>query len=224
MYHKVKAVVLKTVKYSDSAFIAHLYTDTFGRQSYFVRISKKNKNPNKIYFQTLSILQIECTHKENKLNTIREINFLHPYLSIPSSPEKAAVTFLIAEILEKTIKEEESNPVLFNFIVNQQILLDSIDKNISWFHIYYLINLTKQIGIQPDIINIGHIHDPSGFFNLQQAVIINEILNSEFDKIKDIHLEHSEKMYLLEKIILYYQIKYDISDIKSYKILREIFK
>lgn len=224
MYHKVQGIVLKTVKYSDSAVIATLYTDLFGRQSYFIRHVNKSKSRQKIGFlQALSLLKLECTHKENNLNTVREINFIQPYTSIPFHPEKTAIAFFIAEVLEKTLKEEEANPVIFQFITDHLLALDKLEINLSWFHIFFLINLMKYLGIQPDILTDNSCHDPTGFFSDKQAETIIYFLNYPFPLKTTSRFHHSEKMTLLEKIIIYYQVRYEISDIKSYAILREIF-
>ena len=84
MYHKVRGVVLKSTKYSDSTVITTIYTDIFGRQSYFIRGLNKNKSKTKSGFlQVLSLVSLECTHKEHNLNTVREIGFYKPYKSIP---------------------------------------------------------------------------------------------------------------------------------------------
>lgn len=43
MLHKTKAIVLHTLKYSESGIIVHAYTEIFGRQAYLVQGVRKKR-------------------------------------------------------------------------------------------------------------------------------------------------------------------------------------
>ena len=55
-----KAIVLRTIKYSDSTLIVDAYTEQGGRRGFLVRIPKTRKAPVKnVLFSPMAILNIE---------------------------------------------------------------------------------------------------------------------------------------------------------------------
>ena len=55
----------------------------------------------------------------------------------------------ISELLYKTLKEEEANPALFDFLINAIQLLDIKDEGIQNFHLVFLLHYMKYLGIYP---------------------------------------------------------------------------
>ena len=65
MQVKTKALVISALKYQEKSLIVKCFTRTDGVKSYFVpNAFSSRKNQQKIaYFQPLTLLEIEATHK-----------------------------------------------------------------------------------------------------------------------------------------------------------------
>ena len=66
----------------------------------------------------------------------------------------------LAEVLTNTLKEEEQNKPLFNYIETTLLWLDE-QPEYSNFHLLFLLNLTKYLGFYPEQINTSY-----HYFNL----------------------------------------------------------
>jgi Recombinational DNA repair protein (RecF pathway) len=75
MYQTTRAIVLHTVKYSETSIITKLYTEKYGLVSFLIKGIRSVKGRNKAaLFQPLRILEITYSHRQNKnLQYIRGI-------------------------------------------------------------------------------------------------------------------------------------------------------
>ena len=61
MLQRISGIVLRTVKYKDTAFIADVYTDIAGRASFMVSASRSRKSAVKsVLFQPLALVELEA--------------------------------------------------------------------------------------------------------------------------------------------------------------------
>ena len=118
MLSSTKGIVIHHFKYSEKSVIAKIYTKKYGLQSYILNGVRNKKSKNKAaYLQPLSLVEIDANHKDNKgLQRVKTIEFEIPFNSIPFEIGKSSIAFFIAEILYKSIKEEEANIPLFEFL------------------------------------------------------------------------------------------------------------
>ena len=238
MLVKTKAIVLNTIKYSDSSLIAHCYTKALGRQSFMLKgiLSAKKGAIRKSQFQVLSQIEILFDHKKNgKLQFLKEVKITYPYVSIPNRIEKNALAQFLAEILKNSILEEEENPSLFTFLETAFEWLDSNDE-ISNFHLVFLINLTKYLGFFPneDDSEALYFNLETGCFSSvlpfekhiegEQVLIFKELLGMNFGGIIKRKLNRTKRRELLETLIEYFELHLlGFSKPKSLQILNEIF-
>jgi DNA repair protein RecO (recombination protein O) len=238
MLVKTKAIVLHTLKYSDSSLIANCYTQEQGKQSFILKgiLTAKKGMIRKSQFQVLTQLEILFDYKNNgKLQFLKEVKVIHPYLTIPNRIEKNAMAQFLAEILNNSILEEEANPSLYVFLETAFHWLDS-NNEISDFHLIFLINLTKYLGFFPN-------NEPQNalYFNLEtgcfdallpreqhiegdQIPVFRELLGMNFGSVLSIKLNRTKRRALLETLILYFELHlFGFSKPKSLEILNEIF-
>ena len=138
-----KAIVLSTLKYSDSSLIVKCYTQDEGLKSYLIRgVLKAKKGGIKIaYFQPLTQLNINANHSnKGTLNSIKEVQVSYSYKTIYKDIIKQSVVLFLSEVLSYSIKEEEKNKALYEYIETGLIWLDIHDK-IANFHLLFLLNL-----------------------------------------------------------------------------------
>ncbi len=235
------AFVLNYIKYGESAAIIHFYTKENGLITGISKgaFSAKNKT---IRNALLPLSQVELTlnHKgKSELKTIRNIQLNQPYYSLHSNPQKIAITQFLAEILHLTLKEQEPNTRLFNFIENQMNLFDVKSSEFADFHLIFLFQLTHYLGFYPNLENEDL---RKGLFNLQEGAIIDQkeflplTLNSEQNKwwlqLANIRFSESyknqfnqkQRQVLLQILLQYYEIHHsEFRQPKSLEILSALF-
>jgi DNA repair protein RecO (recombination protein O) len=240
MYFKSKAIVLHHIKYSDTSLIATLYTEAFGRQSFLIQgvYRKKSKYP-PVLFQPLTLLEIETAiSPKRELQRIKDASILHPFHSIPFSPDKSAIALFLSEILYKTLREEEKNPAMFGFLENSLQFLDRMDEGAANFHLWLLINLSKHLGFYPicnyseenclfDLAN-GRFYNPALITatNADREIAwwLNKFITLTPEKLPDLELNHQLRNSIIATLIEYYHIHLgNLGNIKSLAILQGVF-
>ena len=238
MFVKTKAIVLSKIKYRDNDLIVKCLTDQLGVVSYLVRGvgGSKSKGSKLAYFQLLSQLQIEQSHRSAKsLQTIREMKVDYHYQTLHSSMKKSAIAMFLAEILSTVLKEEEKNAPLFEYIQTSLQLLDHYD-NYSNFHLLFLLKLTKPLGFYPDTSNIQ-----AAFFQLdsgnfqekslnpysisgQNLTALKVLLGIDFEALEGIKMNSSQRQSFLTMLLLYFELHLgSFRKPKSLQVLNQVF-
>ncbi|NQY68276.1 MAG: DNA repair protein RecO [Flavobacteriales bacterium] len=237
MLYNTRGLAIKYIKYSESSVIATIYTELFGMQSYFINGVRTQKAKIKINaLQPLSILDLVVYHKDKKkLNRIKELR-LNPFLSIPNSIYKTSLTLFLAEIIQKSIKEEEPNSNLFEFLIGSMRYLDMQESSFSNFHILFLVKLTRFLGFYPQVsstnqnnffdmengIFLAKKEEHSHFMNLEESSLLSLLLTTSYDNQDKLKIETFKRKAFLLKMIDYYTVHLSFSqEIVSHKILEE---
>jgi len=120
MIRKTRGIVLHTTKYGESSLVVHCYTEQVGRQTFMVKGVRKSRKQNRSnLFQPLFILDFEIYHKDSReIQLVKEVTRAFPLNSLPFDITKSTQAIFIAEVLYRVLKEEESNPILNNFLVS----------------------------------------------------------------------------------------------------------
>lgn len=240
MLQVTKGIVFHYVKYSENSVIVKIFTHHFGIQSYILKglNTKKNKQQ-KAYLQPLSLIEIEATQKENRnIQPLKAIKIDYTYQTIPFNIYKSSIAFFLAEVLGKTIKEEESNPLLFDFISSSLIFLDQKPSEFSNFHLIFLAQLTAHFGFQPQL----ETYSENSFFNLQEgsfstqppnhpffvkevpSKFLHQLFNTSFENMEELKVSNSQRKELLSTLLDYYSFHIqNLSNLKSKEVFEEIF-
>jgi len=241
MLTKVRGIVLHHIKYKESSAIVHMYTDLYGRQAYIISniMGKKGRHRSNL-LQPLFILEVEVYHKpERELHRVREIHHCIPFRTIPYDMKKNTQALFIAEILYRSLKEEEPDPKLFDFLVHAIQWLDTTEKNYSSFHLLFLVQLTKYLGFYPDnnysltnqlfdlrngqFTGIENIH--TNIMGGDESKTFHRILKKTFSDLSDFRIEHHVKQQIVNSLLDYYRLHvHGFGIVKSLSVLREIFE
>lgn len=118
MITQSKAIVLHQLKYSETSVITTLYTEAFGRQSYIINGIRSSKSKQKTgLLQPLFLLEIEAYHKSGReVQRLKEFRLDKVYQTIPFDVVKSTIVMFLSEIMNKIIRNEESDHELFQFI------------------------------------------------------------------------------------------------------------
>lgn len=233
-----KAIVLSALKYSDSSLIVKCYTQEEGLKSYLIRgILKAKKGGLKVaYFQPLTQLSIVASHNnKGTLNSIKEVQVSNPYKTVYKDIVKQSVVMFLSEVLSYSIKEEEENSQLFDYLETGLIWLDLHDK-IANFHLLFLLNLTRFLGFYPDLLEkdkLGFDLEEGNFTDVtsQKNIIygnnyyqFKKLLGINFDSIEEVSFSKNERQLVLQIIIRYFELHLDgFRTPKSLQILEAVF-
>jgi len=239
MLHKVKGIVLHSVKYSETSVIVKIYTDLFGLKSFLIRGIRTKKSKIKPgLFQPLTLLNLVIYYKEKtSLQSIKEVHIAYPFKSLPFDIKKSSIALFINELLYNSIREEETNIALFNFLWNSCIQLDLVDGNINCFHLVFSIHLTHFLGIMPQrnysntrqIFNIkegqfqSSIPEHNLYLDSENSSTLNTIISTPLEMVSILKISPSIRARLLTTIIAYFQYHLQgFREIHSHQVLHTV--
>jgi DNA repair protein RecO (recombination protein O) len=233
-----RAIVFSAIKYGDTSLIVKAFTASDGIKSYLLRgvlTSKKGKLKT-AYFQPLTQLEIVANHRnKGTLETLHEAKVYYHYQSLYSDMAKNAMTLFLAELLVNSIREEERNEELFEFIEASLQWLD-IHKDVANFHLFFMLSITKFLGFYPDVYQID-----KPYFDLLEGEFVsveslNPMLRGEniyyfktllginFDAIHNVKMKKTNRQELLKSLILYFELHLQgFRKPKSLAVLNEVF-
>jgi DNA repair protein RecO (recombination protein O) len=148
---------------------------------------------------------------------------------------RSSLMIFYIEILNKTLKEHESNEPLFNCIYDILIELDKTQTLLSNHHIWFLLELAKHFGFYPS-------GTPGKYFNLREGTFDDEmpqhtffieeslsqklyhILHPYLQPFAQIKLNSAERRILLYHLVAFYRLQlHDFGELKSLAVLEELF-
>lgn len=238
MVSKTSAIVLHVTPYSDVASILAVYSLENGRCAYFVRGSKKRRSPFKnAFFQPLSLVEMDVIHQQGKtIHQIRDVHMIHPLVNLSSHPIKNAIALFIAELLYKTLRNEESQPMLYSFLENSILQLDLCEEGIPNFHLVFMVKLSRYLGFEASPNQEG-----CKYFDLQHGIFTNSCPPSHYiqpdvcatfsDLLErgyhDAHLlvlSRTRRVELLGALMEFYQLQIpEFKGLQSLSVLQSLF-
>lgn len=238
MLHKIRGIVLKTTPYSESSVVVQVFTDKFGIQSYLINGVKKPraKIPMNV-LQPLHLLEMVVYHKDNtQIQRVAEARPVPVFRTIPYDVIKNTIVQFLNEVLYKSIRQQQSDENLFDFIYNAISWFDETESNVN-FHLAFLLKLTRFLGFAPHerLRNDQHYFDlQEGDFtslmpahrNFIEGKLANEfwqLFNTPFEKLNEIKIENRDRRLLLHKLLDYYALHTaSFGQIKSHQVLEDV--
>ncbi len=232
------AIVISKIKYGDSSIILSCYTESFGIKSYLIRgvLTKKKGKFKPAYFQPLSQVILEASHKENRsLQSLRDIKPLIHYKSLHSNVIKGAIVLFLSEVLSQLLKEEEKNSLLYSFISTSLEWLDEQNRS-SNFHLLFLLIITKYLGFYPETskIDLDYFNLEAGKFQSSKVnmysisgnnlTVLKKLLGIKFDTLNEVKINSRQRQDFLNMILLYFELHLGgFKKPKSLQILNQVF-
>lgn len=241
MLEKTRGIFLHHINYSETSIIARIYTEKFGRQSYMVNGARGKKSSMRMgIFQPFTLLEMDVYyHPGRDMQRLKDARIAVPFEQIPFDIRRSSQAIFLSEILFKCLKEEEPNPGLFDFLFHAACLLDMKKEGIANFHLAFLFQLTRFLGVFPQ----GPDQSKTSYFDLEAASFcvsepfhnhfLNVEITSKFKEMFEVELGRTEKFtfnqqqrtVLLSKLLEYYKIHLDISgEVKSLAVLKEVME
>jgi len=232
---KTIGIILHTTPFKDKDVIVKLYTQSLGLVSFIVSNVKSPKSKIKSsLLQPLSVLEITFSFVSSKsLQRLEEASLHQQNIAIQSSIEKTSLLYFMNEVLYKSIKEEEANPKLFEFIISKINELESANK-FYFFTISFLLQLSYYLGFYPnnnysintvcfDMIEGSYSNSlPTHSFVIEKKYCEN--LVSFIDEDFDVEISPADRNVIVFKLIDYYQLHIaNFGNIKSLKVFNEMW-
>lgn len=239
MLQKTRGIVFKTTDYSESSVIVQVFTEKFGLQSYLINGVKKPKAKIRInMLQPLHLLEMVVYHKSGgNIQRVSELRHAPVFQSIPYDVRKSSIIIFLNEVLYKAIRQHTPDEILFEFLFTSIELLDRTETGLSYFHLYFLLRLTKFLGFYPD----RTLEASASYFDLKNGIFTNylpanqailqqpftrywtSLLNANFETLANLNIPIADRRILLNKIISYYQLQIDdFGQVKSIQVLEDV--
>ena len=239
MLEKTCGIVLNQIRYGDSSLIAHIYTESRGRQSFIFKGIRSPKSKMKSnYLQPLFILNIEAYFKSSReLQIAKEISLFMNF-SFPCDLNKSAQAIFLSEILHKTLKEESANAELFRFLLHSIEFFDLTKEGALNFHIFFLVKLMRFLGILPSLrenkevlyfdMKEGDyqsvIPDHPEYLEPFQTRFLQYLLQTGYSNLSRLKMNRHDRHLILDRILRFYSLHIEGMDkLKSYMVLKEVF-
>ncbi len=238
--NKISAVVLHTLKYRDTSLLVYAYTDLFGRQTYLVNGVRSTGNKSGMAcFQALSLLDVVAYHHpKHDIQRLKEYRLSIPLQQLAFDVHKNAIALFMGEIVYKTVREQEPNDQLFQFLYRSVLELEHIQEGAANYHLYFLARLAAYLGYasgndyKPEYT---YFDIPSGeftpirpkhelFFDADQTVLFGSLLKTDIDGLQNIALHHSQRSAFVHNMLRFYNHHFDaLSPIRSWSVLSEVY-
>ena len=239
MISNTRAIVLNHLRYGDSSLIVNLYTESMGRQTVFVKGAFSKKSAVRAsFFQPLYLVEADLHHHSNRqMQRISNLQIYYPFQSISFDPVKSCIALFVAEILYKTLREEEANPELFDFLLHTIQTLDLNECGTANFHLAFLVHFSRYLGIYPNtelaaadtwfdsrkgsFVLIPTASSPTSEYNH----LLKKLFQMSFDSLDSLQISHHQRNYLTNYLLGYYMMHVDnFGKTKSFHVLQNIFQ
>ena len=239
--HQSRAIVLRQIKYSETSLILKIYTEKEGLLSFIAKgVRGKKGKLRSAQFQTLNLLDLSYREaRKSDLRQILDLKVIDPFTDLPFNPIKRSLAIFISELLQNTIKEQEQNLKLFEFLYNSIHWIDLSKQGYKHFHLLFMIKLTKYLGFYPMLKG----YKEAQYFDLQQGVFSGvrpqntqyldseelkawkQLINSKMESNNCLMFSNTLKRKLLQTMIRYYKLHLvHFKELNSHHILQSVFQ
>lgn len=145
MKDKTQGILVGKKNYSESSLILSFYTKNQGLVSFIFKGAKKKQAA--IFY--LEIYELSYfLRPESNLGIIQTMNKVVVLTEIFLNPRKLIMSFFLTDILRKSLKEEQPDSAIYEFLKNQILVLES-QENLLFFPLVFLLNYIKLLGFSP---------------------------------------------------------------------------
>ena len=241
MQEKSAAIVLRTVRYNDNSLIVDLLTESSGRVSYIIKVSRaRNTSVHPSLFSPLALLEIEAEGKSvSRLSRITESRLLYPAHSLSSNPIKVSIALFLGEFLCYAMREECNNPSLFAYLSYSVRWLDAVsDDRVANFHLVFLMRFSRFLGLFPNLDNYNEgdcfdmlnacfssVVPPHGqYLKPAESVSLLSLMRMNYETMHLFSFNRTQRIRCLEVLNDYYRLHIPgVPQLRSLEVLQQIF-
>lgn len=210
MLGTTQGIVFHSVKYGDSGRILKIYTMDHGLLSFIAQGLNRKNNLKKAHFQHLNVLDIHFyQRRQNSLLRLKESRLQLDNSSLHI--ERIHLLLFTTEFLKNSIREEESNPPLYQHI-KKWIEKLHLDEKIELLDlIKFCINTSNYLGFFPMNNNETYFNLVNGCFENNMAdtsCMLSESSSSLFKKLleNDNNFSAAQEQENLKNVMRFFSI------------------
>lgn len=239
MQVSTKAIVLKMVRYSDKASAVAVFTREYGRLSLIVYgVSGRKSGSKAALLQPLSLIEISMLfHPGKELQQLKELRSDIALPGISAHPVKNAIALFLSELFFKTLKHQQEDPALYDFLQYSLEWLNESDTGIANFHLVLMCRLTRYLGFEPNMALIGQpwFDLMNGCYCSTQPLhthcvkpgLLSEfglLLGCTFSSMHELNFTRQQRNELLDILLEYYKLHIpEFHTMQSTEVLHELF-
>ncbi|MCM1355338.1 MAG: DNA repair protein RecO C-terminal domain-containing protein [Staphylococcus sp.] len=233
-------IALKTIKYSDTQTILTAYSREQGRVSLSLP-SGTGKAAARMRALTMPLSVIECMGERRagrEIMPMRQVGRSLAMASLHSDTVKQMMAMFLAEILTVVLQGAEPDGALFDFLSDSIQILDEADgPRTANFHLCFLFNLGRHLGIEPDVstYSAGAILDMAdgrwrrsaplnrGYLLPDEAAAAFRLSRMTYANMGRFRFNRRQRNEILDKILEYYSIHYvSLRQLRSLEVVRSL--
>lgn len=248
MLEKVQGIVLRTVKFSDTKMIVHIFTLGHGRQSFVTSISHSRQSRGQMAFWSpLSMVEFmaDIRTSSSQLPKPKDVRLYYNYVDVPYNYIKSSVSLFLAEFLAAILRDEAANTPLYKYIETSLQWFDQLSspKALANFHLIFLFRLTRFIGILPNLakpdtssVTLLPVFDLQAseyrfslpphhnYLSPEESSLLPLLLRVNYSTMHLLCMSKAQRSRFLEVLETYYRLHLpSFPEIKSIPILHEVF-
>lgn len=221
-----QGIFLHRTAFSDSSLIVTYYTANKGLRKFVFKGGKKKAH------QLFPLAPTELTYYGRQESDLLQLTVTEALFAtdFQFDPVKSTVAFFFAETIRKCVHEFDADPNVFSYIREQVELLQDANEDLAHLPLFFLIDFTEILGIQPLCESGGSIFDldegnigkfaPSGHRSAEgEAVscILMRIHGSDVRASKEV------RVAAMQIMMEYYKIHVPgLREFETYPIVQEI--
>ncbi len=115
--YKSEGIILSTRNYSETDKILVLFTKHFGKQTLIAKGTRKLTSRKRGSVEIFSHVKFSATRGKS-MGIITEIETISTYNPVRKTLKKVSLAYYFAEVILKTIRDEEKNKELYDYLLN----------------------------------------------------------------------------------------------------------
>lgn len=236
---KEEAIFLWKVRHTDHGFVVRMLTQSMGIRPFLLQGIKGKKSALTAYMFPLAVLALETSIDNTKgIPRIKAIEPAFDLSCLRFDFDKNAIAAFLAEVLHRTLPEQEGDLRLYAFIRMAARSLAETKESAN-FHLIFLIQLTQYLGFYPSLtpnFKSGFLDFREGSFTATRPMHLDyiepyfvqlwiEIMQCGFEDIGKIKLRRETRREILNQILRFYALHLQgMGHIRSLEVLEEMYK
>ncbi len=238
-------MVLRSVKYGETSLVVTMFTEMFGLQSYMVngvRAATPKQPYRGSFFQPATLLDLVVYHNEKQsLQRIKEYKWSYIYQDIYRNVHKNTVALFMVEVLQKCLKQPETNAELFAFAEDVLIHLDRGGDTVAAnLPLYYLVHLAHFFGFMLqdsyddehpvlDLQDGSFVHGRPAhpyFLEGRSSEVCSQLLKTRHpDELDQLALGREQRKILMDALLGFYQFHQpEFGALRSLSVLHALYE
>lgn len=219
MLEKTRGIVLHTLRYTDSKVIVTMFTEARGAVSFMVRMPHSRRSVmQNVLLTPLSLLEVDIDYQETaRLQRLVDVRVDEPYQSLPYHPMKQTIALFLSEFLYYSLREEQRNPELYDYLESSLLWLDNRSERYANFPLTFLIRLSRFLGFWPDT------EEAQKVLRQGEDTLVPLMLRMDFPTMHLFRFTREQRQRLMQVLNDYYRLHVPhFPELKSMAILREV--